>query len=72
LKVFLPYLTWNTVFDNSRVISEMDRRPVPFSQYCYGLLKFSRENHFMYPYREWPRAADARDSREPRPAGTHP
>ncbi|HEU5411845.1 MAG TPA: SDR family oxidoreductase [Candidatus Acidoferrales bacterium] len=72
LKVFLPYLTWNTVFDNSRVISEMDRRPVPFSQYCYGLLKFSRENHFMYPYRQWPRSADATDAREPRPAGTRP
>ena len=72
LKVFLPYLTWNTVFDNSRVISEMDRRPVPFSQYCYGLLKFSRENHFLYPYKEWPRAADASNLREARPAGTRP
>lgn len=72
LKVFLPYLTWNTVFDNSRVISEMDRRPVPFSQYSYGLLKFSRENHFIYPYKAWPRAADVSESREPRPAGTRP
>ncbi|HXT85511.1 MAG TPA: SDR family oxidoreductase [Verrucomicrobiae bacterium] len=72
MKVFLPYLTWNTVFDNSRIVAEMDRRPVPFSQYCYGLLKFSRENHFMYPYKEWPRAADISDSREPRPAGTRP
>ena len=35
LKVFLPYLVWNTVFDNSRVVAEMGRSPAPFSQYCY-------------------------------------
>jgi thioester reductase-like protein len=53
LKVFLPYLYWNTVFDNSRVVAEMGFAPAPFSQYCYPLLKFSRENHFQYPYVEW-------------------
>lgn len=54
LKVFLPYLTFNTVFDNSRAVEEMGRRPVPFSKYCYPLLKFSREGNFTYPYRDWP------------------
>jgi thioester reductase-like protein len=53
LKVFLPYLYWNTVFDNSRVVAEMGFAPAPFSQYCYPLLKFSREHHFQYPYVEW-------------------
>jgi nucleoside-diphosphate-sugar epimerase len=57
LKVFLPYLTWNTVFDNTRVVSETGRSPAPFSDYCAPLLKFSKEHHFTYPYREWPRAA---------------
>jgi long-chain acyl-CoA synthetase len=57
LKVFLPYLVWNTVFDNTRVVSETGRSPAPFSEYCIPLLKFSREHHFTYPYREWPRAA---------------
>jgi thioester reductase-like protein len=57
MKVFLPYLVWNTVFDNSRVVTEMGRGPAPFSQYCYPLLKFSRENNFAYPYREWPAAS---------------
>jgi nucleoside-diphosphate-sugar epimerase len=57
LKVFLPYLLWNTVFDNTRVVSETGRSPAPFSDYCLPLLKFSKENHFTYPYREWPRAA---------------
>ena len=58
LKVFLPYLTWNTVFDNARVVAEMGRAPAPFSQYCYPLLRFSREHHFSYPYRAWPADAE--------------
>jgi thioester reductase-like protein len=73
MKVFLPYLVWNTVFDNSRVVEEMGRRPAPFSQYCFPLLKFSRDNNFLYKYRDWPtklssqsvsgEASPARDSR---------
>ncbi|MBZ5502204.1 MAG: SDR family oxidoreductase [Acidobacteriia bacterium] len=59
LKVFLPYLVWNTVFDNRRVVAEMGRPPAPFSQYCYPLLRFSRENNFTYQYRDWPSGADA-------------
>jgi thioester reductase-like protein len=54
LKVFLPYLVWNTVFDNSRVVAEMGARPEPFSKYCFPLLKFSREAKFAYPYKAWP------------------
>jgi len=54
LKVFLPYLVWNTVFDNNRVVQETDRTPAPFSTYCYPLLKFSIENSFAYPYKPWP------------------
>jgi len=57
MKVFLPYLNWNTVFDNTRVTSELGRKPVPFSQYSYPLLKFSMETKFVYPYKEWPAKA---------------
>ncbi len=57
LKVFMPYLVWDTVFDNSRVVAEMGRVPEPFSKYCYPLLRFSRDHHFTYPYRPWPGAA---------------
>jgi nucleoside-diphosphate-sugar epimerase len=57
MKVFMPYLVWNTVFDNARVTSELGRKPVPFSQYSFPLLKFSRENHFTYNYQPWPAAA---------------
>ena len=57
MKVFLPYLTWNTVFDNTRVTTELGRKPVPFSQYSFPLLRFSREHKFEYPYRPWPESA---------------
>ncbi|MGH9554897.1 MAG: SDR family oxidoreductase, partial [Terriglobales bacterium] len=54
LKVFFPYLVWNTVFDNTRVAAEMGHKPRPFSDYSFPLLKFSRENHFSYRYQDWP------------------
>jgi thioester reductase-like protein len=57
MKVFMPYLVWNTVFDNTRVTAELGRKPVPFSHYSYPLLKFSRENQFEYRYKPWPAAA---------------
>ena len=57
MKVFMPYLTFNTVFDNSRVTSELQSKPVPFSQYSYPLLKFSRQYNFTYPYQPWPQRA---------------
>jgi hypothetical protein len=57
LKVFWPYLDWNTVFDNSRVVAELGEAPAKFSTYALPLLQFSRENHFHYPVRPWPGGA---------------
>jgi thioester reductase-like protein len=57
MKVFMPYLVWNTVFDNRRVTRELGKKPVPFSEYCYPLLRFSWENDFSYNYRPWPATA---------------
>ncbi len=57
MKVFLPYLVWNTVFDNTRVVTELGRKPVAFSRYGYPLMKFSRETNFNYPYQAWPSKA---------------
>jgi len=55
LKVFWPYLVWNTVFDNSRVVEELGGEiPDKFSSYARPLLKFSRENKFHYPAKPWP------------------
>jgi thioester reductase-like protein len=59
MKVFLPYLVWNTVFDNTRVVSERAFAPRPFSEYSYPLLKFSKETRFTYPYKEWPASGGA-------------
>jgi long-chain acyl-CoA synthetase len=69
LKVFLPYLVWNTVFDNTRVVNELGRRPAPFSEYCFPLLQFSRENNFMYKYRERPAGADSEQAPRSATAG---
>lgn len=57
LKVFLPYLVWNTVFDNHRVVSETGITPRRFTDYCHPLYNFSVQHHFTFPYREWPAAA---------------
>ena len=58
LKVFLPYLVWNTVFDNTRVVAEMGRAPAPFSSYCFPLFRYAKKNQFRYPYREWAAGAE--------------
>jgi nucleoside-diphosphate-sugar epimerase len=55
LEVFLPYLTYNTVFDNSRVVAALGRAPAPFPAYCAPLLRWCLEHKFTYPYRELPR-----------------
>lgn len=51
LKVFFPYLTFNTVFDNKRVVDELGVRPAPFSDYANPLYNFVTENDFKYPYK---------------------
>ena len=76
LKVFMPYLTWDTVFDNSRVVAEMGRTPEPFSKYCYPLLQFSRDHRFSYPYKAWPAGGDLQNENVAASAasarGSHP
>jgi hypothetical protein len=54
LKVFWPYLDWNTVFDNSRVVAELGETPAKFSTYAFPLLRFCRKNKFRYPAKPWP------------------
>ncbi len=60
LKVFLPYLTFNTVFDNSRVVEELGEAPRPFNEYALGLLRFAQDGNFTYPYQPWPGGAQIR------------
>lgn len=59
LKVFWPYLDWNTVFANARVVAELGEAPAKFSTYAAPLLKFSRDHHFCYPAKPWPGSARA-------------
>lgn len=68
MRVFWPYLIWNTVFDNSRVIAEMGAAPARFSEYSAPLLRFSREHHFSFPYKPWP-LSTARDRMIAAPMG---
>ena len=56
LKVFWPYLDWNTVFDNSRIVAELGEAPAKFSAYAAPLLKYSRVNKFHFPAKPWPSA----------------
>ncbi|MGB2897866.1 MAG: SDR family oxidoreductase [Candidatus Acidiferrum sp.] len=70
LKVFWPYLDWNTVFDNSRVVAELGETPAKFSTYAHALLKFSRENKFRYPAKPWPSSASVATNLTARGAGS--
>jgi thioester reductase-like protein len=54
MQVFMPYLVWDTVFDNTRIVRETGLVPAPFSDYCYPLLRFASAGRFTYPYRDWP------------------
>lgn len=60
LKVFLPYLTFNTVFDNTRVVQALGEAPVSFDRYAYGLYQFATTHNFEYPYKPWPGGAQVR------------
>jgi nucleoside-diphosphate-sugar epimerase len=53
-KVFLPYLTFDTVFDNTRIVEALGEAPVPFTEYAPGLLRFAIEGRFTYPYLPYP------------------
>ncbi len=56
MKVFVPYLVFNTVFDNSRVVEELGESPVSFDRYAYDLFAFAKKHRFQYPYEPWPKA----------------
>jgi thioester reductase-like protein len=59
MKVFLPYLAYDTVFDNTRIQKVLGAAPASFTQYCSGLFDFATRNQFKYPYRPWPEDAAA-------------
>ncbi len=54
LAVFYPYLTYNTVFENTRIVSSFGHAPASFPTYCAPLLEWSLRNNFRYPYQDLP------------------
>ena len=54
LNVFWPYVTYDTVFDNRRVVAELGEAPQPFGEYGSRVLDFALDHHFNYPYQPWP------------------
>jgi len=49
MKVFWPYITYDTVFDNTRVVAEVGERPAPFESYCAPMLRWSRAHGLKNP-----------------------
>jgi thioester reductase-like protein len=60
LDVFIPYLVWDTVFDNARVVAEAGGPPAAFPSYCVPLLRFARRHQFRYPFEALPANAGPR------------
>jgi hypothetical protein len=54
LKVFLPYLCFDTVFDNTRVVQALGESPAAFDTYASRLLDFAVDHAMTYPYKPWP------------------
>ncbi len=50
LKVFWPYITWDTVFANERVRAELGDDPTPFTEFCIPLYRWSTAQDFRYPH----------------------
>jgi nucleoside-diphosphate-sugar epimerase len=72
LKVFLPYLCFDTVFDNSRVVSALGVKPASFASYATRLLEFAVDHDFKYPYLPWPLAPIAADGGQGQIASARP
>lgn len=58
-KVFWPYITNDTVYDNQRAVAELGEAPTPFTAYCGPLYRWSKSVRFTYPYRPLPREVEA-------------
>jgi thioester reductase-like protein len=54
LNVFWPYVTYDTVFDNRRVVEELGEAPRPFGEYGSAVLDFALDHGFSYPFLRWP------------------
>ncbi len=67
--VFMPYITYDTVFDNSRAVNELGVAPVPFTEYAAGLYRYAKSVKFNYPAVPLPEQPDMSDAVSPRAGG---
>ena len=51
MKVFWPYITYDTVFDNTRAVTELGRAPARFETYCAGMYRYAKQVRFENPRR---------------------
>jgi nucleoside-diphosphate-sugar epimerase len=63
LNVFWPYVTFDTVFDNRRVVEELGEPPMPFGEYGSRVLDFALDHNFTYSYQRWPEGQLAQELR---------
>lgn len=56
MDAFWPYLEWDVVFDNARIVAETGLRPASFLDTCAPLYWFAVEGGFRYPHRALPAA----------------
>jgi len=49
VSVFLPYLVWDTVFDNRRAVAELGQAPTPFTQYCGPVYEYAKRVGYKFP-----------------------
>lgn len=64
IKVFLPYFTNDVVFDNTRVTTELDLKPAPFTDYCVDLYRWAKSVRFSYPYAPLPKRGALQEAAE--------
>ncbi len=50
MKVFWPYITFDTVFANQRVITDTGDQPANFAEYGPAVQAFCKTNRYRYPY----------------------
>ncbi|MBK8409147.1 MAG: SDR family oxidoreductase [Sandaracinaceae bacterium] len=48
-KVFLPYITYDTVFLNDRAVQEIGLAPTPFAEYAARLYDYAKRVNYEYP-----------------------
>ncbi len=70
LDVFLPYVTYDTVFDNRRIVEQLGEPPPSFLDYGPASYRWAREHRFRYPYRPLPPSPRAQGGSVP--AATSP